>query len=149
MDAFFNTNKSKSKDLRGWNSRRSAEQNVVITFSGIPLSQIFVSKVVCIQKSVHHDVVGMLVTSESSWSIPRAFIILLYNRWRFIKIKSYTTRSDSNDISAHLHWWLECVPPLFYHIAVEKEYGKFFFNKYSTKKKLYIGAEKSFLLFLS
>ena len=59
-----------NKDLRKLNPRRSDEQDVVITSSGIPLSQILVSKVhLFFKKSVHHDVVGILVTSESSWSI--------------------------------------------------------------------------------
>ena len=35
------------------------------TYSGIPLSQISVFRVICIYKSVHHGVVGTLVTSES------------------------------------------------------------------------------------
>ena len=39
---------------------------MVMTFSGIRLSQIFVSKSICIYKSVQHDVVGTLITSESS-----------------------------------------------------------------------------------
>ena len=45
MDTFLNTNNSKNKDLREANPRRSRdEEEVVITFSGIPLFQIFVSK---------------------------------------------------------------------------------------------------------
>ena len=50
---------------------------MVITSSGIPLSQIFASKVICILKNVHHDAVGILVTSEGSWSIYR-FITLVF-----------------------------------------------------------------------
>ena len=47
---------------------RSDEQDVVMTSSGIGLIQIFVSKVICILKSVHHDVVGVLVTRKSKLS---------------------------------------------------------------------------------
>ena len=57
--------------MREWNPRRKNEElkrTVVISFSGIPLSHIFVSKVICILKSVTHDVVGILVTSKSRLS---------------------------------------------------------------------------------
>ena len=70
----YNANNSKNKDLRGWNSRRSDEQDVVMTSSGIPLVQIFVSKVICIfKKSVNNDVVGIMVTSESNTEIALSF----------------------------------------------------------------------------
>ena len=36
-------------------------KDVVIISSGNPLPQLFVTKVICIQKSVHHDVVGILL----------------------------------------------------------------------------------------
>ena len=49
--AFLNANNSKNKELREWNPRRSDEQDVVMTSSGIPLSQIFMSKVICVQKT--------------------------------------------------------------------------------------------------
>ena len=52
------------KDLREWNPRRSDHHILFITSSGIVISQIF-SKVICILKSALHDVVGILVTSES------------------------------------------------------------------------------------
>ena len=45
MDTFLNANNSKNKDLREWNARRSHEEDVVITSSGIPLSKIFVFRV--------------------------------------------------------------------------------------------------------
>ena len=41
----------------------------MITSSKISLSKIFVSKVIFIQESVHHDVVGILAISESMLSI--------------------------------------------------------------------------------
>ena len=70
MDAFLNANNSENKDLREWKLRRSDEQDVLISSSsGNGRFQIFVFRVICIYKSVHHDVVGILVTSESSWSI--------------------------------------------------------------------------------
>ena len=70
VDTFLNENNIRNKDLREWNPR-SEEQDVVITSSRIQLSQIFVSNVlIYISKSVHHDVVGILVvTCESSWGI--------------------------------------------------------------------------------
>ena len=37
---------------------------MVMTSSEIPLSQIFVSKITCISKIVHYDVVGVLARSE-------------------------------------------------------------------------------------
>ena len=45
--------------MREWNHRRSDVQDVVMTSSGIPLSQLSVSKVICILKSAHHDVVSI------------------------------------------------------------------------------------------
>ena len=69
MDAFLNANNWKIKDLRESNSRISDDHSLLMTSSGISLSQIFVSQVIWIWKSVHRDVVGILVTSESSWSI--------------------------------------------------------------------------------
>ena len=67
MSAFLNANSFRDKDLREWSSpRRTDKQDVVIPSSGIPLSQIFVSKPICIKKIVHHDVMGILVTSEGS-----------------------------------------------------------------------------------
>ena len=46
----FNANNFSNKDLREWNPRRSDEEDVVMTSSGNPISQIFVSKVICILK---------------------------------------------------------------------------------------------------
>ena len=47
MDAFLKTNNSKNKHLREWNPAIiSDEQDVVIPSSGIPLSQIFVFRVI-------------------------------------------------------------------------------------------------------
>ena len=59
----------RNKDLREWNPGRSDHHVLLMTSPGIPLSQIIVPKVICIEKSVHDDVVGILVTSESSWSV--------------------------------------------------------------------------------
>ena len=77
MDAFLNTNNSKNKDLREFNPRKNDEQDVVINYSGIGFSQIFISKVICILNRVHLDVVGMLVTSESSCSINDVNTVIL------------------------------------------------------------------------
>ena len=63
---------SKNKDLKEWNPRRSDEQDVEMTSSGIPLTQIFVYKIIfyftCDQYA-YHDVVSILVTSESNRSM--------------------------------------------------------------------------------
>ena len=48
MDDFLNANNSERKDLIESNPRISDEQDVVITSSGIPFSQIFVSSVIYI-----------------------------------------------------------------------------------------------------
>ena len=48
MDAFLKANNFTNKDLRESKPRRSDEQDVVITSSEIRLSQIFISKVICI-----------------------------------------------------------------------------------------------------
>ena len=68
MDAFLNPNNSKNQDLRESNPRRNYDQDVVIT-SRFRLSQVFVFRVICILKSVHHDVVGILVPIGGCWSI--------------------------------------------------------------------------------
>ena len=63
---------------------------LVITSSGIPLSQIFVSKVICIQKSVYYEEVSILVTSESSWSITdESFDFYTENKSRFLAFQLY------------------------------------------------------------
>ena len=67
MDTFLNANHFRNKDLRVPNHRWSDHHVFLIISSGIPLSQIFVFRVICILKSVHHDVVGILVTNERSW----------------------------------------------------------------------------------
>ena len=74
MDTFLYANNSKNKDLRVWNPRRIEEQDMVIISSGIRLSQTFLCKVICILKSVHHDVVGIMVTSESRLNIATIFL---------------------------------------------------------------------------
>ena len=66
MDAFLNANISKNKDLTEWNDRRSAMIKTWSSiFLGIRFSQIFVSEATCILTNVHHDVLGILVRSES------------------------------------------------------------------------------------
>ena len=63
MDAFLNAKTWKTKILESrMNPRKSDEQDVVMNSSGIRLSKIVVSRVICIQKSVHHDVVGIFIT---------------------------------------------------------------------------------------
>ena len=62
-------NNSKNKNFREWNPRRSDEQDVMMTSSAIQLSQMFVSQVIAFKKSIHHDVVGIMVTSDSRLSI--------------------------------------------------------------------------------
>ena len=52
--------------------------DVIIISSGIPLSQIFVSKVICILESVHHDVV---VTSGGSWSMCVSHHLSIMNKY--------------------------------------------------------------------
>ena len=65
---FLNANNSINKDLGVWNPRRSDEEDMVITSSDSTLKSLFL-KLFAFRKSVHHDVMGTLVTSESSWSI--------------------------------------------------------------------------------
>ena len=67
MYAFLNANNFRKKIWES-NQRISDEQDVVFTSSEIQLSQIFVSKVLFAfqKKSVLNDVVGILVTCESS-----------------------------------------------------------------------------------
>ena len=80
MDAFLNANKLE-KLVWGSRMREENEQDVVIISFGIPLSQIYVSKVLHL-KSVHYDVVGILVvvTSESSWEYVLFCIFRAENR---------------------------------------------------------------------
>ena len=71
MDAFWNANNFRNKDLRELNPRRSDEQDVVIISFGIPLFQIFVSESYFhSKKSFHHDVTGIIGHKwkrESNW----------------------------------------------------------------------------------
>ena len=57
----------RNKDLREWNPRRNDQHVLLITSSGISDSQIFF-ELFETTKSVQHDVVGSLVTSESTCS---------------------------------------------------------------------------------
>ena len=50
MDAFLNENNFRRKDLRVSNPIISDEQDVVITSSGIPLTQIFVLRLFAFSK---------------------------------------------------------------------------------------------------
>ena len=69
MDNFLNANNFRNNDLESKSLKNSDHHVLLLIFSLIRFSQIFVSKVILILKIVHHYVVDILVTSESSPSI--------------------------------------------------------------------------------